>query len=170
MKKVILAISLAFLASTLVTGCGSSAKQGPHLQIVDPVVRSIDDASYKDEAGKYMTGSFMTIQNHGDKEVTLVGGTSESAERIEIHEVIAGKMTPMAGGLKIPAGKEVKLRMGGYHVMLLGLTNAIKAGDEVTVTLEFDDGTSVDYTAPVKDIAMDDEKYGAMSAGKEMAK
>ena len=45
--------------------------------------------------------------------------------------------------------------------MLLGLNRDLKAGDEITVTLEFDDGQSIDYTAPVKDIAMDDEKYGA---------
>ena len=34
----------------------------------------------------------------------------------------------------------------------------------ISVTLEFSDGQSVEYTAPVKDIAMDDEKYGAMGS------
>ena len=158
MKKNIL-IAVALLASTLaLAGCGSSSAK---ISIIDPVIRSIDSASYKDDSGKYMTGSFMTIENKGNKDVTLVGGSSKLTDRIEIHEVIDGKMTPMAGGLKIKAGSSVKLRMGGYHVMLLGLNKELKAGDEGTVTLEFDDGTSVDYTAPVKDIAMDDEKYGA---------
>lgn len=166
MKKVVIGFTLALLLA----GCGGSSTKGPHIEIVDPVVRSIDSASYKDADGKYMTGSFMTIKNHGDKNVTLVGGTTDAADRIEIHEVVAGKMQLLSGGLVIPANGEVKLRMGGYHVMLLGLENAIKAGDEVTVTLEFDDGTSVEYTAPVKDIAMDDEKYGAMSGSKEMTK
>jgi copper(I)-binding protein len=55
--------------------------------------------------------------------------------------------------------------MGGYHVMLMDLNNEIKAGDEVTVTLEFSDGQSVEYTAPVKDIAMDDEIYGVEMSG-----
>ena len=73
-------------------------------------------------------------------------------------------MQPLSDGLVIKAGKSVKLRMGGYHVMLLGLNRDLKAGDEITVTLEFDDGQSIDYTAPVKDIAMDDEKYGASGA------
>ena len=122
----------------------------------------IDAMSYKDDAGKYMTGSFMTIKNSGGADVTLVGGSSESAERIEIHEVVNGTMQPLSDGLVIKAGKSVMLRMGGYHVMLLGLNKEIKAGDEVTVTLEFSDGQSIEYTAPVKDIAMDDEKYGAM--------
>ena len=79
---------------------------------------------------------------------------------IEIHEVIDGVMTAMSGGLVIPAGGEVKLRMGGYHVMLMELADKLAAGDEVTVTLDFDNGDKVEYIAPVKEIAMDDEVYG----------
>jgi copper(I)-binding protein len=108
-----------------------------------------------------MTGSFMTITNNGDKDVTLVGGSSPIAGIVEIHEVINGSMQPMANGLVIPAGESVKLRMGGYHVMLLELDRALKAGEEVEVTLRFSDGTELTVTAPVKDIAMDDEIYGA---------
>jgi copper(I)-binding protein len=74
-------------------------------------------------------------------------------------------MQPMSDGLVIKAGESVKLRMGGYHVMLIGLNKDLKAGDEATVTLEFSDGQSVEYTAPVKDIAMDDEQYGAEGMG-----
>jgi copper(I)-binding protein len=51
--------------------------------------------------------------------------------------------------------------MGGYHVMLLELDHEIKAGEETEVTLRFSDGTEQTITAPVKDIAMDDEVYGA---------
>jgi periplasmic copper chaperone A len=46
-------------------------------------------------------------------------------------------------------------------VMLLELNKEIKAGDETEVTLRFSDGTEQTITAPVKDIAMDDEVYGA---------
>jgi copper(I)-binding protein len=159
----------AVIASTLIavglvlTGCGSDEAA---ITIDNPVARSIDSASYKSEvSGKYMTGSFMTINNSGDAAVTLVGGSSPDAGRIEIHEVIDGAMQPMAGGLVIPADGSVMLRMGGYHVMLMDLNNEIKAGDEVTVTLEFSDGQSVKYTAPVKDIAMDDEIYGVEMSG-----
>jgi len=159
LKKSLIGFAVAAIAASLLTGCGEKKAE---ITIEDPVVRSIDAMSYKDDAGKYMTGSFMTIKNSGGADVTLVGGSSESAERIEIHEVVNGTMQPLSDGLVIKAGKSVALRMGGYHVMLLGLNKEIKAGDEVTVTLEFSDGQSIDYTAPVKDIAMDDEKYGAM--------
>ena len=165
MKKGLIGFAVAALAATFLTGCGEKKAE---ITIEDPVVRSIDAMSYKDDAGKYMTGSFMTIKNSGGADVTLVGGSSKDADRIEIHEVVNGSMQPLPDGLVIKAGKSVKLRMGGYHVMLLGLNRDLKAGDEITVTLEFDDGQSIDYTAPVKDIAMDDEKYGAMGSS-EMA-
>ena len=70
-------------------------------------------------------------------------------------------MLPMSDGLAVPANGDVKLRMGGYHVMLMEQAKELKAGEEVTVTLNFSNGESVDYTAPVKMIAMDDEVYGA---------
>lgn len=158
MKKGLIGFAVAALVATFLTGCGEKKAE---ITIEDAVVRSIDAMSYKDDAGKYMTGSFMTIKNSGGADVTLVGGSSKDADRIEIHEVVGGQMQPLSDGLVIKAGKSVKLRMGGYHVMLLGLNRDLKAGDEITVTLEFDDGQSIDYTAPVKDIAMDDEKYGA---------
>ena len=158
MKKGLIGFAVAALVATFLTGCGEKKAE---ITIEDPVVRSIDAMSYKDDAGKYMTGSFMTIKNSGGADVTLVGGSSKDADRIEIHEVVGGQMQPLSDGLVIKAGKSVKLRMGGFHVMLLGLNRDLKAGDEITVTLEFDDGQSIDYTAPVKDIAMDDEKYGA---------
>ena len=161
MKKGLIGFAVAALAATFLTGCGAKKAE---ITIEDPVVRSIDAMSYKDDAGKYMTGSFMTIKNSGGADVTLVGGSSDVADRIEIHEVVGGKMQPLSDGLVIKAGKSVKLRMGGYHVMLLGLNRDLKAGDEITVTLEFDDGQTIEYTAPVKDIAMDDEKYGAAGA------
>ncbi len=76
MKKVLIA-AVAVLALGTLSSCGSNEEAAKVAAIVveNPVVRSVDSASYKNEAtGKYMTGSFMTITNNGDKDVTLVGG------------------------------------------------------------------------------------------------
>lgn len=166
MKKFTFAVA-AILALGSLSACGSSEDASQESKVASiliesPVVRSVDSASYKnEETGKYMTGSFMTITNNADQDVTLVGGASPIAGIVEIHEVIDGMMQPMPGGLLIPAGESVKLRMGGYHVMLLELDHEIKAGEETEVTLRFSDGSEQTITAPVKDIAMDDEVYGA---------
>lgn len=166
MKKVIMAavaiLGIGTVAFFVTQGSDEVSAKVSSIVIENPVVRSIDSASYKnEETGKYMTGSFMTITNNGEEDVTLTGGSSPIAGIVEIHEVIDGVMLPMAGGLVIPAGESVKLRMGGYHVMLLELTEEVKAGDETEVTLRFSDGSEQTITAPVKDIAMDDEVYGA---------
>lgn len=149
------------LAISMLSACGSGESAAPAITISEPVVRSVDAISMQNpETMKFMTGSFMTLTNTSDEDVSLIGGVSDVAGIIEIHEISNGNMTAMPDGLVIPAGGEVKLRMGGYHVMLMELNRELVAGDEVTVTLEFDNGDKVDYTAPVKDIAMDDETYG----------
>ncbi|CAN2176180.1 COG2847 Copper(I)-binding protein [Candidatus Nanopelagicaceae bacterium] len=161
MKKKVIALCAAILALPLLSACGLGEDAAPAITISDPVVRSIDGMSMRNpETMKFMTGSFMTLSNSSDKDVTLIGGVSDAAGMIEIHEVNDGNMSALPEGLVIPAGGEVKLRMGGYHVMLMELSKELVAGDEVTVTLEFDNGEKVDYTAAVKDIAMDDETYG----------
>lgn len=158
-KKAISFIA-AISAAIALTSCSSSGDEVA-ISISEPVVRAVDSASPVNEStGKAMTGSFMTITNSSDQEVTLTGGSSSVAGIIEIHEVIDGEMVPMSGGLVIPAQGSVELRMGGYHVMLLELERSLTAGEEVEVTLEFSNGETLTYTAPVKEIAMDDEKYG----------
>jgi copper(I)-binding protein len=166
-----LAIAAFALIALVLAACGgsgsdssteaaSSSAESP-IVIAEPVVRASDDMTPVDETtGKQMTGSFMTITNNGSEDVTLEGGSTDAAERIEIHEVIDGEMVPKKGGLVIPAGGSQKLRMGGYHVMLMDLVKPLAAGDEIKVTLNFSDGSTVDYVAPAKMIAMDDEKYG----------
>lgn len=161
MKKILLSILAATLLIPTLTSCGSNEEATSAITITEPVVRAIDAMSPANkETGKFMTGSFMTISNSSDEDVTLTGGSSDAAGIIEIHEVIDGTMTAMSDGLVIPAKGSVKLRMGGYHVMLMELTEKLAPGDEVDVTLEFSNGEKVDYTAPVKEIAMDDEVYG----------
>jgi copper(I)-binding protein len=158
-KKLAAALA-AFVAVFAMSACSSSKDQAA-ITLSEPVVRAIDGMSpVNKETGKAMTGSFMTLTNSSDEDVTLVGGSSAVAGIIEIHEVLGGQMVAMDGGLVIPANGSVELRMGGYHVMLMELNKNLAAGDEVEVTLEFSNGETLTYTAPVKDIAMDDEKYG----------
>lgn len=162
MKKSLFVFVALALGVTGLTGCGEKKAE---ISIENPVVRAIDDISMKGADGKYMSASFMTIKNSGDADVTLVGAESDVADIMEIHEVVGGQMQKMSDGLVIPAGESVKLRMGGYHVMFLGLNSDLKVGDEVTVTLLFSDDSSVTYTAPVKEVPMTDETYGAATSG-----
>ena len=82
------------------------------------------------------TGLFMHIDAAQD--VKLVAGQSPVAGVVEIHEMLMDKdvmkMSPIPG-LELPAGQDVELKPGGYHVMLMDLKQQVKVGDEVPLTL-----------------------------------
>ncbi len=40
--------------------------------------------------------------------------------------------------IDLPAGTPVDLKPGGYHIMLMGLTHQLNAGDKIPVTLIFE--------------------------------
>jgi copper(I)-binding protein len=55
--------------------------------------------------------------------------------------------------IELPAGKPVNLGDNGYHVMLIGLKEPLKAGDKVPLTLSIMTGqqvTRVETSAEVK--------------------
>ncbi|HRD27239.1 MAG TPA: copper chaperone PCu(A)C [Caulobacter sp.] len=84
---------------------------------------------------------YAVITNHGATADTLVAASSPVAARIEIHEsmIMGGQamMHPRPGGLPVPAGATVALKPGGWHMMLMGLKQPLKAGDQFPATLTF---------------------------------
>ncbi len=89
-----------------------------------------------------MTAVYGTLTNNSSEDVVLVGGSTEIAGVVEVHEMamIDGemKMQEIDGGLLIPAGQSVVLEPGGNHLMLMMLTADLVAGQEISVTFDFD--------------------------------
>lgn len=172
--RVLLAATAA-LALTLV-GCTPqaellSATETTAGAMADQV--TVTDAYIKEPSMPEMTGMFGDITNTGSSEVVIVGGSSDIAGMVEIHEVTAeGQMQAINGGLVIGAGKTSALRPGENHIMLMKLNTALAVGDEVTVTLKFSDGSTLQVTAPVKTVAGGDESYNEsdeMSGSEDMS-
>lgn len=90
---------------------------------------------------------------------TLTRVETEVAKQVQVHNMqMEGGVMKMRdhGQLEIPAGKMVVLAPGGLHLMLLGLKQPLKAGENVQMTLTFVDAnkkktTSV-ITVPVRPI------------------
>ncbi len=84
---------------------------------------------------------FRGIHNRGDKDDLLIGGSTDRAARIEIHEtVMDGDVARMreVDGIPLPAGDKVSLRHGQrYHVMLLDLKTPLTDGERFDLTLRF---------------------------------
>ena len=125
---------LLFLSFPLfLTGCASSG---------DVVAQDLWVKSSEMSTRGGMTGVYGTLTNNSSQDVVLVGGATEIAGVVEVHEMsmIGGEMMmqEIDGGLLIPAGKSIVLEPGGNHLMLMMLTDDLEAGEEISVTFDFD--------------------------------
>lgn len=157
MKKFIAAAAIALLT---LAGCAEDEAEWQFegaIEVTNAYVRATDEMS--EMMGMLMTGAFMDIKNNSDEDVTLVAGTAEIAEVVEIHEVVDGVMRQKEGGVMIPAGGTHMLKPGGDHVMLMDLTGELEPGTEVRFTLEFSNGEIVEVLAPVKVVNLEQEHY-----------
>lgn len=97
-------------------------------------------------------GGYVTLHNTGDTAVALTGASSPRYAHVMLHQSTTdggmGRMS-MVDQLAIPAHGSVALAPGGYHLMLMQATKAVNAGETVSVTLDFADGSQlpVDFLA-----------------------
>jgi len=108
------------------------------------------EAAWTRPAGQGQTGAgFMTLKNPDAKVDTLVKVESPLARTVQIHQSsMSGGMAGMKQltTLPVPAGGSVTFAPGGYHLMLIGLSKAVKLGDGVPATLTFASGAKVKTT------------------------
>ena len=112
------------------------------------------------------TGAFMRLTSNSD--MRLVGADSPLASVVEIHEMIMdGNVMKMNAvpGVDLPAGKTVELKPGGYHVMLMGLKQRVKDGDEVPVSIVVEAADGARQTIELKAHA---RPLNAPSGGQQM--
>lgn len=98
--------------------------------------------------GQPMSAAYVELCNGADTADRLVGAVYEGAKAAEIHvtqmsgDAIAS-MAPAEAGIPLPAQEKTALAPGGAHIMLIGLSHPIAAGEETAITLEFE------HAAPV---------------------
>lgn len=115
-----------------------------------------------------MTAAFGEITNTSDHDITILSADSPSATVVELHEVVDDVMRPVDGGFVVPAGGTLTLQPGGFHLMFMGVTAPIVAGDDVTVTLTLGDKSAFTLTAVAKDFSGANESYdGGMDMSAE---
>jgi copper(I)-binding protein len=103
-------------------------------------------------------GAFLRVRSQAPAK--LVGVSTPVAARAEVHEMkMQGNTMTMhaVDAVALPAGQEVVLGPGGYHVMLFGLKQQLKEGDSVPLTLVVEGAggkrEDVKTTAQVKPMA-----------------
>lgn len=86
---------------------------------------------------------FMMIDNSDDHKHQLLGASSPAFEWIEMHRTVHDgnivRMVPL-NSLPLPSGGRLTMEPGGNHLMLMNPNTLLRAGDEVTITLTFENG------------------------------
>ena len=141
---------LAAGVAVLIAGCGSGAAPpaSPAGQI------SVQGAWARPAAAGGMSAAYLTITNGQAREDALVGAMSPVATSAGVHQTTtdASGMTGMheTDSVTIPAGRDLVLEPGGYHVMLMGLKQALTAGATFPLTLTFERTGPVTVTVVVR--------------------
>ncbi|WP_136653049.1 copper chaperone PCu(A)C [Paracoccus aeridis] len=95
---------------------------------------------------------YMMIRNEGAADDALISISTPIAEKPMLHETTVEDgiaSMPHAMRVPVPAGQTVELRPGGYHGMLMGLTEALEEGASFPVTLTLEEAGDLTVLAEV---------------------
>jgi copper(I)-binding protein len=146
--KTTIAAAIFALAGIAAASPGSAheIKVG-NLVIHHPWSREVPDSSE-------VSAGFMEIHNTGTEDDTLISATAEISPMVQVHEMKMDgdvmKMSELKDGLVIPAGGEVVLKPGSFHIMFMGLTSHPVAESTFKGTLTFAKAGTVDITYMVQ--------------------
>jgi copper(I)-binding protein len=97
---------------------------------------------------------YFVIQNYEPQADELTGVSCDVAEAAEMHESkVEGDVMQMRqlGSIPLPAGAAVTFEPGGLHIMLIRLKHDLKPGDEVEVTLHFENSEDLRILVTVQE-------------------
>jgi hypothetical protein len=142
MKRILM---LVLAGTLLLSACGAIGTEGTDIEAHDYWAR----AALKDGNG----AAYMILHNHSTEDDELVGVSADVATAAEIHlsQMKADGTMEMIQqeSIALPVDADVELKPGSYHVMLIGLKQDLKAGDEITLTLHFKNHEDITLTIPV---------------------
>lgn len=154
-------VGLTLLPAACATG-SQAADDEPTTAGAEASALTVEDAWAK-AADDGMTAVFGTITNTSDADVRLVSAETDAAASAELHVFVDDGGTPVMqeadGGIVIPADELFTLEPGGPHLMLLGVTDPLEPGEDVTVVVAAEDGSELTVTAPVRSFDGANESY-----------
>ena len=140
---------LAFVS--LLSGCGAPVKA--EMEVSNAWARP---AAQGDNGAVY----FVIRSSAADE---IVDASSDVAEAVEIHEsTMSGDVMEMHHSPSVPlrAGEAITFKPGGLHIMLVGLKQELKSGDQFEVTLHFKNHEDLKLTVVVRNGSDSQENHG----------
>jgi len=140
-------LAAATVLATLAAPAAAHEFKAGALEIVHPWTRATPP-------GAKVGGGFLVIRNTGTEPDRLVGGAVSFADELQVHEMTMEgdvmKMRQLENGLEIPAGGEVTLKPGSFHIMFMGLKHGLEQGKDEKATLKFEKAGEVEVEFAVE--------------------
>lgn len=139
-KRTILMALLIFL----LTACSPAAPQSK-IEVSQGNVHLL--------SGDMPAAAYLLIKNTGTLNDRLLNVSADFADMLMLHKSSVDEngvaRMEMVMAIDVPAGQQVELKPGGYHILIQGLKPGIKAGDTVTLTLQFEQAGAISVQAQV---------------------
>ncbi|MCY1405944.1 Copper chaperone PCu(A)C [compost metagenome] len=141
-------VTRLLLLCTLLAGsslCFAHEYQVGELQITQPWSRELP----VDLPGG---SAYFTVHNQGSETDRLIAVSSPRAQTSRLHTQSSndGMMNMQhVAGMDIPAHTEVTFQPGANHVMLSGMEQPLKAGEQFPLTLEFEKAGTIEVLVTV---------------------
>lgn len=141
----------AATAALLLAACQPAPADKAPAPDAKPSIQVADASCRPTPNGRDVTACYVTLTASADDRLILVSSPLSGLAELHSmsHEGGMMKMAPIEGGLALPAGQAVALKSGGDHLMLMKLTQPLRPGDTVPLTLSFERADPVQVLAPV---------------------
>lgn len=107
-----------------------------------------------------VAAGYLTLKNGGSEADRLLSVSSDIGGKAEIHQMLVGDdgvmtMRPATDGVEVPAGGEVELKPGSFHIMFMELKQGVKEGEKFKGSLTFEKSGTVDVEFDVQAMGSD---------------
>jgi periplasmic copper chaperone A len=165
LRALLWAATLALAATALAPdGQAQVAEFGNgNIKIVGPWTRATPESSK-------VGGGFMTLVNTGGEPDRLVGGSTEVAGSLEIHEIHivngVAMMRQVNPGIALKPGASIVLKPFSHHLMMMDLKQPLRAGQKIKGTLVFEKAGSIEIEYVVVPMGADGPATGVRARSK----
>jgi copper(I)-binding protein len=174
LRRLLPAATIAVALGMTLAACGDDTPEAASPTAMESGAMAMPDGASASSGDLALTGfwvkessldlaaGFGTITNNGTEADALVAATAAGVPTVELHQTMDGVMQQV-DAFPAEAGGSVTLEPGGNHLMFLGLTEPLVAGQNVDLTLSFASGETVEITAPVRPFTMEGHMDGGMA-------
>ncbi|MBI3146571.1 MAG: copper chaperone PCu(A)C [Pseudogulbenkiania sp.] len=98
---------------------------------------------------------YLKLNNRGPSADRLLAASTPRAASAELHQHLDDhgvmRMRAVPNGVELPPGRSIALAPGGLHIMLMGLTAPLKAGERFPLTLRFARAGKIEVEVKIED-------------------